>query len=205
MSSISSFLLTLTLLLLLLLLTPTTLAASSTSSTATSPSSSSSSLSSSSSSSTLSPAPGTSGFTYAGCWNETTGYAQGGSVRALAGGSMASDTALTAAKCFEFCGTGSQYAGLEYGQECWCAPYLSALSTQLPESACDIPCKGANKTACGGSLTLTLYNRTGKSDKSSAAELRRRGGGGAEWSAVVAVAVVGVVVQWGMVVVGAVA
>ncbi|KAK7533059.1 uncharacterized protein J3D65DRAFT_634226 [Phyllosticta citribraziliensis] len=107
---------------------------------------------------------------------------------------MASDTTLTAAKCFEFCGDGSQYAGLEYGQECWCAPYLSALSTQLPDLACDIPCKGANKTACGGSLTLTLYNRTGKggSDKSGAV------GGGVGWSAASAVGAVWFAIAWGM-------
>ncbi|KAK8151427.1 hypothetical protein BKA80DRAFT_47863 [Phyllosticta citrichinensis] len=120
------------LLTLLTLLATTQAAASSSSSSSTSTTTTTTAATSASSSSTLSPAPGTSGFTYAGCWNETTGYAQGGNVRALAGGSMASDTTLTAAKCFEFCGDGSQYAGLEYGQEyvppfsfCWvcCSPF----------------------------------------------------------------------------------
>jgi len=32
------------------------------------------------------PGPGTDGYSYVGCWNETTGYNAAGGVRALAGG-----------------------------------------------------------------------------------------------------------------------
>lgn len=107
------------LLVALLFTSPTLAQSSSSSSTSSNPSPSTTTTTTSdttSPSTTLAIAPGASGYVYAGCWNETTGYAQGGGVRALAGGSMASDTTLTAAKCFDFC-AGSQYAGLEYGQE----------------------------------------------------------------------------------------
>ncbi|KAK4973995.1 hypothetical protein LTR66_011134 [Elasticomyces elasticus] len=46
------------------------------------------SSSSSSPSSTATVAPGTSGYSYIGCYNETTGIAGSGGVRALVGGKM---------------------------------------------------------------------------------------------------------------------
>lgn len=70
---------------------------------------------------------------------------------------------------------------------CWCSPYLSSLSTELPAGACGIPCKANETTACGGSWALSIYKRTA----SGAA------GKQMSWSAVVAV---GVTVVGGLVV-----
>ncbi|OJD37026.1 wsc domain containing protein [Diplodia corticola] len=109
-------------------------------------------------SATLAVNQGSKGYEYAGCWNETIGYAQAGGVRALAGTINATDS-MTPEVCFELC-DGSQFAGLEYGRECYCSPYLSSLSTELPEGACGIPCKANETEACGGSWALSLYNRT---------------------------------------------
>ncbi|KAF1356479.1 WSC domain-containing protein [Delphinella strobiligena] len=106
------------------------------------------------------------GYTYAGCYNETLGLGSSG-VRALVG-NMTSDSYTTTTTCLDYCHTaGAQYAGLEYGQECWCAPYLDALSVRLDNSSCDLACVGNASEICGGRLTLTLYNVTAKSGASA--------------------------------------
>ena len=83
-----------------------------------------------------------------------------------------------------------QYAGLEYGRlsllqllpkflflthqtlagrECYCSPYLSALSEKLPDSRCIYSCVGNASEVCGGQLTLTLYNLTSADSKTGIA------------------------------------
>jgi hypothetical protein len=69
--------------------------------------------------------------------------------------------------CLSFCSQGSngatmQYAGIEYGRECYCGAYLSTLSTKFDnESAhCVYACEGNSSEVCGGALALTLYNLT---------------------------------------------
>lgn len=47
------------------------------------------------------------------------------------------------------------------GRECYCSPYLSALSEKLPDSRCIYSCVGNASEVCGGRLALTLYNLTG--------------------------------------------
>lgn len=138
------------------------------------------------------PGAGSHGYTYIGCYNETTSIAGAGGVRALAGGEMVtlfsypapvlirlltvepqiSNTTQTTETCLNYCAAASmQYAGLEYGQECWCSPYLNTLSAQLNASACNLACLGNSSEICGGSLKISLYNLTGKasSKKSGAA------------------------------------
>lgn len=139
-------------------------------STATSPTSSAS----------ASIASGTSKWTYAGCYNETTGVNGTDGARALVG-TMETYTNMTVAACLDFCGS-DVYAGLEYSRyvalqyaepldsvgrmltaycrECWCSPYLSALSNKLDDSQCDLPCEGNNSELCGGALRLSLYQQS---------------------------------------------
>ncbi|OCK96363.1 WSC-domain-containing protein [Cenococcum geophilum 1.58] len=123
--------------------------------------------------------PGEGKYKYAGCYNETTGYADAGGVRALGaqGWTMEAHDDMTVDMCFSFCNS-QQFAGLEYGSECWCAPYLSAFSNKLPDSDCNIPCQGNSSVACGGRLTITLYNIT-TSAKGGAIGLTRSTGLGA--------------------------
>lgn len=65
-----------------------------------------------------SAAPGTNGYDYIGCYNETTGIAGTSGARALTGGKMESGDNTTVAECLEYCGQNSyQYAGLEYSKE----------------------------------------------------------------------------------------
>lgn len=97
----------------------------------------SSTAASDASSAVATAAAGTNGYTYAGCWNETTGVEGTTGARALSGGKMvqlsqdtpsirhtilihtqeSNDTA-TVTSCLEYCGASNyQYAGLEYAQE----------------------------------------------------------------------------------------
>ena len=76
---------------------------------------------------------------------------------------------MTTASCLQFCkagnnGTTMQYAGIEYGRECYCGQYLSALSVQLNATEnCIYACDGNASEVCGGHLAMTLYNLTSSS------------------------------------------
>ena len=76
---------------------------------------------------------------------------------------------MTVESCVQYCkqgnnGTALKYAGLEYGRECYCGAYLSALSDQLNASAqCIYGCNGNASELCGGRLALSLYNLTSTS------------------------------------------
>ncbi|KAI1127695.1 WSC domain-containing protein [Nemania abortiva] len=121
-------------------------------------------------------------YSYAGCWNESAGLPGTTGLRSLSGINEALPGAMTVAKCLQFCAYGDKehgaylLAGLEYARECWCGDEINAFSVPLPDSACDFGCDGANNTACGGSLKLSVYNATnGVPAKNAAAESRRRG------------------------------
>jgi len=152
---------------------------------------------------------GVHGYTYQGCYNETTGISNSAGLRALSDGNMVcefsprgtrlsrsrsssrsllltpiffspspktSNATTTAESCINYCRHNDMaYAGLEYGQECWCAPYLSGLSAKLNESVCDLACVGNTSEICGGRLALTLYHST---TSGSGASFLRRGDGG---------------------------
>ncbi|KAF2722373.1 hypothetical protein K431DRAFT_245310 [Polychaeton citri CBS 116435] len=133
--------------------------------------------------------PSASGYTYAGCYNETVNYPGSSGARALQDGgkSGSANNTMTPLACIEYCASGPgsngtsplQYAGLEYGRECWCGTYLSALSEQLNETArCDLACNGNSSEICGGSLALTLYNLTDRSQLGAAASALGSNGAG---------------------------
>ncbi|KAI8632182.1 WSC domain-containing protein [Xylariaceae sp. FL1651] len=126
-----------------------------------------------------------SSYAYSGCWNETSGLAGTNGLRALDGGiHVALPGAMTVELCLDFCARNDSahgayaLAGLEYSRECWCADALNVLSVRRPDADCDTPCDGANETACGGSLRLSLYNRTGAKGKNDAARGRTEGAWG---------------------------
>ena len=50
-------------------------------------------------------------------------------------------------------------AGVEYGQECYCASNLPSTATKAANSSsgCDMPCSGNRKEFCGGSSLLNVY------------------------------------------------
>ncbi|KAK0893473.1 hypothetical protein LTR02_012828 [Friedmanniomyces endolithicus] len=78
---------------------------------------------------------------------------------------------MTVSTCLAYCAQGyngatMQYAGLEYGRECYCGAYLSPFSTQLTNASahCIYACDGNGSQVCGGALALTLYNLTSSSE-----------------------------------------
>ncbi|TKA30489.1 hypothetical protein B0A50_02717 [Salinomyces thailandicus] len=122
---------------------------------------------------TATPLPSAHGYTYAGCYNETTRIKNAGGVRALPDMSSANNT-MTVSSCLDFCaqgnnGTTMNYAGIEYGRECYCGQYLSALSEEIDAPAhCVYACNGNASEVCGGQLAITLYNLTDASKTGTA-------------------------------------
>ncbi|KAH8587374.1 WSC domain-containing protein [Bisporella sp. PMI_857] len=106
------------------------------------------------------PEPGW-GWSYAGCWNESVHVNGSGGARTLAFGKMTAGPQMTAPGCFQYCyqeGSGIYtFAGLEYGEECWCSSSISRFSIEIGSQHCNLPCKGNASHICGGSDTLTLY------------------------------------------------
>ncbi|KAI1642045.1 uncharacterized protein F4817DRAFT_363302 [Daldinia loculata] len=109
-------------------------------------------------------------YKYVGCWSEVT--LLNPDVHALDGPFLTAPGLMNVHVCVDFCRrasnknkqnqTGYHYAGLEFAYQCWCGDNLSKHSYHLVDDVCDLPCDGANTTACGGHLAMTLYNITEK-------------------------------------------
>ncbi|KAL8931127.1 MAG: hypothetical protein Q9208_000231 [Pyrenodesmia sp. 3 TL-2023] len=84
--------------------------------------------------------------------------------RLLTGKSYVNATGMTVESCVNFCAatTGAVYAGLEYGQECYCGASIpstiTAQSTDL--GRCNKLCSGNNREFCGGASVLNVYKDT---------------------------------------------
>ena len=89
-------------------------------------------------------------FEYVGCYAEPDGSK-------LLTTSYASSK-MTHEMCFYLCGNlGYTYAGLEYGQECWCGNNFDDLTPPLADDRCSMPCAGDATETCGNGNTLQLY------------------------------------------------
>ncbi|CAN8102201.1 unnamed protein product [Discula destructiva] len=86
---------------------------------------------------------------YQGCFREGTWG------RALVQKTYSSPS-LTTAACASYC-AGFRYYGTEYGNECFCGTKLDHGAYQVPDSACNTPCAGAQSETCGGGNLLSLY------------------------------------------------
>ncbi|WWD04019.1 hypothetical protein V865_002082 [Kwoniella europaea PYCC6329] len=74
--------------------------------------------------------------------------------RALNGGSTTSSS-NTVQSCISSCASkGFTYAGVEYGQECWCGKTARLTAAS---SGCDVACSGDKSHVCGGSNRLNVY------------------------------------------------
>ncbi|WVR00301.1 hypothetical protein IAU59_007444 [Kwoniella sp. CBS 9459] len=90
-----------------------------------------------------------------GCYTEPT------KGRALAAYSFTNSTGMTAEWCVSGCQLkGYAYAGMEYGQECWCDKSLNTASTQVANSECSMLCPGNQREYCGAGSRLALYKAT---------------------------------------------
>lgn len=98
-------------------------------------------------------------WSYYGCVEEGTT----GSRRALTGPSY-SRGAMTPELCQNLC-AGYSFAGVEYGQECYCGYSLTnngASGNVTSPSKCSIPCAGSSSSICGGSWALSVFRTSSK-------------------------------------------
>lgn len=90
-----------------------------------------------------------------GCYKEaTTGRLLTG------GGSYTNKTAMTVEACVGFCSSqkpAQQYAGVEFGQECFCSNTLPSTAVAAPADKCNMLCTGNWKEFCGAGGFLGLY------------------------------------------------
>ncbi|KAK3388862.1 WSC domain-containing protein [Sordaria brevicollis] len=109
--------------------------------------------------------PGSNGYGYIGCYNETTNLSGTSSgTRALYGGdNEVIPEEMTVERCLRFCksgmgGRGYRFAGVEYSRKCWCATQLSSLSAKVADTECNLPCDGDESQICGGDLKISVYD-----------------------------------------------
>ncbi|KAL8832686.1 MAG: hypothetical protein Q9170_004784 [Blastenia crenularia] len=132
----------------------TTSKSSTISSTATTSSSTSKSSTSTTSSQTSGPTivPGNTDFSYTACYTEAT---SGRALKTLA----AANDSMTVEICLSAC-SAYQYAGVEYGRECWCDNSIASTATKATaESQCTFKCAGNATEICGAGNRLTLYTK----------------------------------------------
>ncbi|KAF2170893.1 hypothetical protein M409DRAFT_35857, partial [Zasmidium cellare ATCC 36951] len=90
-------------------------------------------------------------------WNYQGCYLDNTSQRTLTHSSGRDFNDQTVEMCTGYCqANGFNYAGLEYGQECWCDYQLSG-ATQEPDSDCSMPCTGNSSEICGNGNRLSVY------------------------------------------------
>ncbi|KAF8606042.1 WSC-domain-containing protein [Ceratobasidium sp. AG-I] len=83
--------------------------------------------------------------------------------RALVGNSFNSPS-LTLDQCINLCDqTGFQFAGAEYGAECYCSNAISTANgggVEVPASDCNMNCAAGNsQQKCGAGFRITLYSK----------------------------------------------
>lgn len=54
-----------------------------------------------------------------------------------------------------FSSSGYQFAGLEYGSECYCGNRIAG--PRMREEECNLDCKGEKGSICGGVARLSIY------------------------------------------------
>ena len=100
------------------------------------------------------------GENYLGCYSDI-------GPRTLTGASTSGNN-MSIEVCQAFCsrGSGYQYFGMEFGQQCWCGNGIAGDGKLLtPESSpsngtCQMRCRGKGDQVCGGPSVLSMYNNT---------------------------------------------
>ena len=94
---------------------------------------------------------------YIGCFDDSSDRLLNGSYKQTPGNTVES--------CGVYCGgLGFKYAGLEFGNQCFCG---SDLPSNATAAACDTPCAGNDRETCGGTWTLSIYEITSQLSNSS--------------------------------------
>jgi len=72
---------------------------------------------------------------------------------------------MTHNTCQTFC-AGYNYAGVEYGTECYCGNTLTnngATGVLISSDSCSVTCGGDSSKKCGGSWTMTVFTKVATS------------------------------------------
>ncbi|KAI8269036.1 putative fungistatic metabolite [Colletotrichum sp. SAR11_239] len=65
---------------------------------------------------------------------------------------------MTPSACIAACAAdGYPFAGLEFGQECYCGVVIGNYSVPTTSDKCAMPCKGDSTKNCGGSANVEIY------------------------------------------------
>ncbi|KAH8819340.1 glycoside hydrolase superfamily [Xylogone sp. PMI_703] len=60
--------------------------------------------------------------------------------------------------CVQQCGSrGYSYAGVEFGEQCFCGNDIGSKGVQSPESECNMPCAGNSSQSCGQAYYINIY------------------------------------------------
>ncbi|TVY62784.1 WSC domain-containing protein [Lachnellula suecica] len=108
------------------------------------------------------------GWSYTGCYADTT-------ARVLSGITLANvgQHAVTNTKCVSYCAArGFSMAGTEYGGQCFCGNSMSTV-TKLDDSKCAMPCEGDASQTCGGGMALSVYSQAAPKFRRALGRLRR--------------------------------
>lgn len=80
-------------------------------------------------------------------------------------------SSLSVENCIAQCVAGGyHYAGVEYGQECYCDYSILQSSTQISNTSCSMTCQGSTTETCGGPNAVEIY-WSGASDPSAPTQL----------------------------------
>ena len=103
-----------------------------------------------------------SGWTVNGCYPDSS------SNRALDAYSFSSSS-MTPALCTSTClSKGYNYAGLEYGGECYCDTAITASLTAANSNNCEYICNGDSSSRCGGNYYISILVSNSASSNSTA-------------------------------------
>lgn len=68
---------------------------------------------------------------------------------------------MTIAPCQGTCqNAGYMFAGVEFGDECWCDNVIRGIGAPTSSSDCNMPCSGNASETCGGSNRINIYQLT---------------------------------------------
>ncbi|KAF4588036.1 hypothetical protein EYR38_009997 [Pleurotus pulmonarius] len=91
-------------------------------------------------------------WTSQGCFTDNPG------ARSLSSAAFTSTDSMTVEACISFCDASSFiFAGVEFGQECYCGNFIGNGGTNTSLAECNTPCTGNAKESCGAGSRLNVF------------------------------------------------
>ncbi|KAF9265978.1 WSC-domain-containing protein [Marasmius fiardii PR-910] len=91
-----------------------------------------------------------SGWTAVGCFSDLS------TARTLQAASTSSD-GMTVELCIAACGDSYVFAGVEFGQECYCDSTIQLPGAPVDASECSMPCAGNSSETCGNTNRIQIF------------------------------------------------